>query len=125
MNAGILDAILYLLLLAGIGFGGIGVIGLLLFPDKWSRMFTGVRATLISAGLVTSAAVVYGIFAWLGRGGVQYGYFILLAFLLYIVIVMTNGIFSSIVLRKKGERGHLPPHDTGSPPQHSDQPPDT
>ena len=121
MSAWLLDALLYLLLFAGIGFGGIGVIGLLLFPDKWSRMFTGVRATLISFGLVTLAAIIYGVFAWLNKHGVQYGYFVYLTILLYAVIFTANAIFSSIVLRHKRGTDHLPPQRAGSLPQHTEK----
>ena len=124
MSAWLIDGILFLLLMAGIGFGGIGVIGLLLFPDKWSRMFTGVRATLISTGLVTLAAIIYGLFAWLSRGGVQYDYFILLSVLLFALIVIANIIFSSTVLRKKEGRGHLSQHDASSSLQHTDRKPE-
>ncbi len=42
------DALLYILLLAAIGFGWISVIGLLLFPDIRSRAFTGIRAGIIA-----------------------------------------------------------------------------
>ena len=124
MSAWLIDGILYLLLLAGIGFGGIGVIGLILFPDKWSRMFTGVRATLISTGLVTLAAVIYGIFSWLSRGGVQYRYFILLSLLLLAVIILMNAVFSSTVLRKKGATVHISQHEAGTFKQGTDQSPD-
>ena len=47
MSAAI-DAAIYIFLIISIGFAGIGVIGLLLFPDIRSRMYTAFRATVIS-----------------------------------------------------------------------------
>ena len=71
MTVWVLDALLYVLLLAAIGFGGISVVGLLLFPDIRSRAFTGLRAGILATALVTAAGVCYGFFAYMTVGGLQ------------------------------------------------------
>lgn len=111
MNALIVDVILYILLLAGVGFGAIGIIGLLIFPDIRSRMFTGVRATLISCGLITLAGIVYALFAYSTRGGAQYLTFMLHAGLLFILIVILNRVAAQRILRKTPKMNCVSPPD--------------
>jgi len=60
----LMDILLTILLLAAIGFGGISLMGLLIFPDIRSRSFTGLRAGILSIALVTAAAIFYGLYSW-------------------------------------------------------------
>jgi multicomponent Na+:H+ antiporter subunit G len=99
MTAWILDALLYVLLLAAIGFGGISIVGLLLFPDIRSRAFTGLRAGILATALVTAAGVCYGIFAWLTVGGLQYLLFALAAILMLALLVILNRVATGVVCR--------------------------
>ncbi|MCX6688188.1 MAG: hypothetical protein NTZ39_00590 [Methanoregula sp.] len=100
MSALIIDVILYVLLFIGVGFGVIGIIGLLIFPDIRSRQFTGVRATLISCGVITLAGIIYALFAYSTRGGAQYITFILHACLFLVIIVILNHVAAQSILRK-------------------------
>jgi multicomponent Na+:H+ antiporter subunit G len=68
----LLDSVIVILLAISVGFGGIGVIGLLLFPDIRSRMFTAFRATIISFGTITLAVIIYALYAFQSNGGDQY-----------------------------------------------------
>ncbi|MGA7628958.1 MAG: hypothetical protein WCA60_10745 [Methanoregula sp.] len=101
MNALILDIILYLLLLAGLGFGAISVIGLLLFPDIRSRSFTGLRAGVLAITLVTIAGASYGIYEWIMSGDIQYQYlfYAIGSILMLVLIVVLNRIAVDIVCR--------------------------
>ncbi|MDD1701736.1 MAG: hypothetical protein LUQ31_01990 [Methanoregula sp.] len=95
------DIALYILLLAAIGFGWISLIGLLLFPDLYSRMFTGVRAGLIAMGFVTAAGIVFGLYKWNETGGAtQYPVYIGAAILLLVLLLILNW-FSARALGKK------------------------
>ncbi len=100
MSAVFVDAILYVLLTVGVGFGGIGIIGLLLFPDIRSRMFTGIRATLISCGAIFLAGVIYSLFRLFAYGGTQYTTFMVVAALFLLLIVILNRIAGQEILRK-------------------------
>jgi multicomponent Na+:H+ antiporter subunit G len=95
-----LDALLYILLLAAIGFGAISVIGLLLFPDIRSRAFTGLRAGILATALVTAAGICYGIFAWITTDGIQYLMYVLAAILMLVLLVFLNRIATDVVCRK-------------------------
>jgi multisubunit Na+/H+ antiporter MnhG subunit len=90
MSSPILDSIIFLLLVIGVGFGGISVIGLLLFPDIRSRMYTATRASLISVSAITLSVILYALFALLFGGGPQYTTLVLHTLVLIIVIVGAN-----------------------------------
>lgn len=85
-----MDSIIFLLLVISVGFGGIGVIGLLLFPDIRSRMYTAIRASLISASAITVSVILYALFILISGGGSQYGTLILHTLVLLVVVVAAN-----------------------------------
>jgi multicomponent Na+:H+ antiporter subunit G len=90
-----LDSLITGLLVISVGFGGIGVIGLLLFPDIRSRMFTATRATTISFCAITLAVILYSLYTFQSSGGDQY---ITLAF--HSVILLCIVIGANIVQYK-------------------------
>jgi multicomponent Na+:H+ antiporter subunit G len=100
MSALVVDVILYVLLIIGVGFGGIGVLGLLIFPDIRSRMFTGIRATLISCGAIILAGIIYGLFALYTRGGAQYVTFTIHVILFFIILVILNWVAARAIVQK-------------------------
>jgi multicomponent Na+:H+ antiporter subunit G len=85
-----MDSIIFLLLIISVGFGGISVIGLLLFPDIRSRMYTATRASLISVGAVTLSVILYALFELISVGGPQYTTLILHTLVLIIVVAGAN-----------------------------------
>ncbi len=87
-----IDSIIVILLVVTAGFGGIGVIGLLLFPDIRSRMFTAFRATAISFCTITLAVIIYALFTFQSNGGDQY-----IALMLHSVILLCIVFVANIV----------------------------
>jgi len=85
-----MDSIIFLFLVLSVGFGGLSVIGLLLFPDIRSRMYTATRASLISVSAITVSVIIYAIFMLISGGGSQYGNLILHTLVLLIVVVAGN-----------------------------------
>ena len=90
MNSLFMDIIIFLLLVLSVVFGGTGVIGLLLFPDIRSRMYTATRASLISISAITVSVILYALFILLSIGGDQYGTLILHTLVLLLVVVGGN-----------------------------------
>src|SRR5512136_568028 len=84
------DALIFLLLLLSVGFGGISVIGLLLFPDIRSRMYTATRASLISVSAITLSVILYALFQFLSIGDTRYTTLVLHTVVLIIVVVGAN-----------------------------------
>ena len=66
------DLGIWALLFVGIIFCGIGLMGLVIFPDTKSRMFTAFRATAIGLGAVTAAVLTYGFAMLQAFGGSDY-----------------------------------------------------
>jgi hypothetical protein len=96
------DMLLYIFLLAAIGFGGISVIGLLLFPDIRSRTFTGLRAGILAMTLVTASAICYGLFVSTMEGGSQYMVLVLAAAIMLVLVVALNRIAADAICRNAG-----------------------
>ena len=88
------DILIWLLLVVGIGFGALGLFGLVIFPDIRSRMYTAVRATLIGFTAITAAALLYAVSRYLATNGSQYFIFGLTVIFLYAIIVIGTVILS-------------------------------
>ncbi len=100
MSSLIIDCIIWILLFIGVGFGLIGLIGLLLFPDTRSRMYTAVRATIIGISSVGLAVIIYGIYALQTYSGNLYVTLILHTLMLVVVVALGNYFVSRIILEK-------------------------
>ena len=100
MSSLIIDGVIYLLLFVGVCFGGIGVIGLLLFPDIRSRLYTAVRATLICVGAIALAVMVFSVSDWLSEGGDQYLLLVILVLVQVIIVKVSNVVLARTILNK-------------------------
>jgi multicomponent Na+:H+ antiporter subunit G len=87
-----MDVIIFLLLVISVGFGGISVIGLLLFPDIRSRMYTAMRASLISVSAITLSVILYALFEIISGGDPQYTTLVLHTLVLIIIVMGANVI---------------------------------
>lgn len=99
MTGLVVDILLYILILAAILFGGISVMGLVVFPDPRSRAFTGIRAGILAMALVSLAGICYGMFSWFTTDGMQYVVFTLAAILLFVLVVFLNRITAPAICR--------------------------
>ena len=100
MSSLLIDLIIWVLLIAGVGFGLISLIGLLLFPDTRSRMYTAIRASLIGIGATGIAVFIYGLNALQTFSGNQYFTLLLHTILLIVIVAIGNYIVSSTILEK-------------------------
>ena len=100
MSSFVLDIVIWILLIAGVGFGLISLIGLLLFPDTRSRMYTAGRASLISIGATGLSVIIYGLNALQVSGKDQY--LTLFWHILFLVIVVAIGNYVvSVAIHEK------------------------
>jgi multisubunit Na+/H+ antiporter MnhG subunit len=109
-----IDAAIFILLIISVGFGGIGVIGLLLFPDIRSRMYTAFRATVISISAIILSVIIYGLSAFISSGGDQYITLILHTLILLFIVAVANGVvYKTILDRTKPVTScRVPPEQT-------------
>jgi multicomponent Na+:H+ antiporter subunit G len=92
------DLLIWLLLAAGVAFGALGFFGLLIFPDIRSRMFTAIRATLISVTVIALAVILFGVNGFLATGESQYVTLIIHIIFFFGVVVIANVSISRIIL---------------------------
>jgi multisubunit Na+/H+ antiporter MnhG subunit len=97
MSSLLLDSIIFLLLVISVGFGGISVIGLLLFPDIRSRMYTATRASLIGVCAMSLSVILYALFELFSDGSNQYTALILHTLVLIIIVAGANVIMYRII----------------------------
>ena len=93
----LIDAAMSTLLVLSVGFAGIGVIGLLVFPDIRSRMYTATRAPVISIGAMTVAVTVYATSMIFSGDGDQYLALIVHVLVLLCIVVVANVLFYRII----------------------------
>ena len=98
MSSFFADVIIYLLLVIGVGFSGIGVIGLLLFPDIRSRRFTSFRAALIGLSATGSAVIIYGLYQFNATSRSPYLVMVLHALTLIAMVFAANLLLSREIL---------------------------
>jgi multisubunit Na+/H+ antiporter MnhG subunit len=98
MSSFFADVIIYLLLIAGVGFSGIGVIGLLLFPDIRSRRFTAFRAALIGLSATGSSVIVYCVYQFYATSRSPYLAMLLHALILIAMVFAANLFLSREIL---------------------------
>jgi multisubunit Na+/H+ antiporter MnhG subunit len=114
------DLGIWTLLFIGTVFCGFGLMGLLIFPDTKSRMFTAFRATAIGLVAVVLAVMTYGYSLFMTGGGAQYQALVLHT--LFLVVVLVTGIWIIYgIVRERTQREQ--PESAGQPPAVSE--PDT
>jgi multisubunit Na+/H+ antiporter MnhG subunit len=105
MSSLLADWGIWILLFTGTVFCGFGLMGLLIFPDTKSRMFTAFRATAIGLGAVILAVLLYGFSLYLTDGGIQYLALILhTLFLGGVLAAGTWGMYRIIRERTRSEQ---------------------
>ena len=82
-----IDAGIYLLLAISVGFAGIGIIGLLVFPDIRSRLYTSTRATVIGTCAMMLAGLLYSVSTFLSGVGEAYLLLLDIVILLFIIFI--------------------------------------
>jgi len=119
MSSVVADIAIWLLLFAGVGFAGIGLIGLLLFPDIRSRRYTAVRATLIGLSATVLAVILYGVYELQASGGGQYTVLLALAILLAATVFAGNMAVSKEILARAVRTDYCGP---ATPPAERERP---
>jgi len=98
MSNPLIDAVIFILLVISVGFGAIGVLGLLLFPDIRSRMYTAFRATVISVSAIILSVIFYAVSLFNSGGGDQYITLVLHSLFLLFLAGVANGLVYKTIL---------------------------
>jgi monovalent cation/proton antiporter MnhG/PhaG subunit len=104
MTSFFIDAGIFLLLAISVGFAGIGIIGLLVFPDIRSRMYTATRATVIGMCAMMLAGLLYAVTTFLAGAGETY-LLLLDIVILLLIIVIANSVIYRLILKRTKTKG--------------------
>jgi multicomponent Na+:H+ antiporter subunit G len=105
---GILDLVTYVLLGIGILFNALGIIGLLRFPDLYTRMHATTKATTFGSIFTSLAVIVYGLGLFIGNNDSQYLTLAIHAFLAMAMLAFTNAVSAHALARAAHKSGQFP-----------------
>jgi multisubunit Na+/H+ antiporter MnhG subunit len=97
------DLIIWSLLVIGTVFCGFGLMGLMIFPDTRSRMFTAFRATSIGLCAVVLAVITYGYTLFTTTGSDQYPALILRTLILAGVLAAGTWVMYGIIRERTAQ----------------------
>ncbi|MCK9590609.1 MAG: monovalent cation/H(+) antiporter subunit G [Methanoregula sp.] len=104
----IVEIIIYLCLVIGVVFNSLGVIGLLRFPDLYTRMHATTKATTFGSIFTSLAVVVYGLSMFFSQNGSQYLNLAIHAFLAAAFLAFTNAVSAHAIARAAYRSGIRP-----------------
>lgn len=104
----ILDIVTCILLGTGITFNALGVVGLLRFPDLYTRMHATTKATTFGSIFTCLAVIVYGLALFIGRSDSQYLTLAIHSFLAMAMLAFTNAVSAHALARAAHKSGQFP-----------------
>ena len=86
----ILSIILITLLLIGIFFNGLGSVGLMRFPDVYTRLHAATKCTTFGSIFTSFSVIIFGFYFWNVSDDSKFGVLALHAFVALVCLVITK-----------------------------------
>ena len=102
------EIIIYACLAIGVIFNTLGVIGLLRFPDLYTRMHATTKATTFGSIFTSLAVIVYGLSMFFSQTDSQYLPLAIHAFLAAACLAFTNAVSAHAIARAAHKSGIKP-----------------
>jgi multicomponent Na+:H+ antiporter subunit G len=102
------EIIMYTCLAIGVIFNTLGVIGLLRFPDLYTRMHATTKATTFGSIFTSLAVIVYGLSMFLSQADNQYLILAIHALLAAACLAFTNAVSAHAIARAAHRSGIKP-----------------
>ena len=102
------EILIYACLAIGVIFNTLGVIGLLRFPDVYTRMHATTKATTFGSIFTSLAVIVYGFFMFFSQNDSQYLTLAIHAFLAVVCLAFTNAVSAHAIARAAHRSGIMP-----------------
>jgi multicomponent Na+:H+ antiporter subunit G len=102
------EILIYACLAIGVVFNSLGVIGLLRFPDVYTRMHATTKATTFGSIFTSLAVIVYGFFMFFSQADSQYLILAIHAFLAVACLAFTNAVSAHAIARATHRSGIMP-----------------
>ena len=106
----ILATLIWISLAVGLAFNALGVIGILRFPDVYTRLHADTKATTFGSIFTSLAVVLYGAARYFQTLDGQYAALVLHTIIAVVVLAITNATAAHAIARAAYRRGHKPVH---------------
>ncbi|MDD2352115.1 MAG: monovalent cation/H(+) antiporter subunit G [Candidatus Caldatribacteriota bacterium] len=104
----ILLIILLILILIGIFFNGLGSIGLMRFPDVYTRLHAATKCTTFGSIFTSLAVIIFGFYLWKVSGNSKYGVLALHTIVALACLIITNPTGAHAISRAAHRSGVMP-----------------
>jgi len=95
-------------IIIGLVFNMLGIIGLIRFPDVYTRMHASTKATTFGSIFLCLGVIIYGIVTLFGTGDMQYLMLILHTILAVFALAITNAVGAHALARAAHRSGQMP-----------------
>jgi multicomponent Na+:H+ antiporter subunit G len=104
----IAEILVLICILIGLIFNTLGIIGLLRFPDVYTRMHATTKSTTFGSIFLCLGVIIYGIAAYIGTSEGQYIMLILHTALAVFALAITNAVGAHALARAAHRSGQMP-----------------
>jgi len=104
----VLSIILFLFLIIGIFFNGLGSIGLMRFPDVYTRLHAATKCTTFGSIFTSLAVIIFGFYFWKISGDSKYGVLALHTIVALGCLIITNPTGAHAIARAAHRSGVRP-----------------
>ena len=105
---GLLITFLYIFLTIGVVFNCLGSVGLLRFPDVYTRLHAATKATTFGSIFTSLAVIIYGFYKWNVMGDSKFGVLALHTIVALICLIITNPTGAHAIARAAHRSGIMP-----------------
>ncbi|MDD1671989.1 MAG: monovalent cation/H(+) antiporter subunit G [Methanomicrobiales archaeon] len=102
------EGLIILCLVIGTVFNGLGVLGLLRFPDLYTRMHATTKATTFGSIFTSLAVIIFGIWSFFRTSDLQFTTLAIHAFIATLALALTNAVSSHAIARAAHKMGIKP-----------------
>ena len=95
-------------LLIGMAFNALGVLGILRFPDIYTRLHADTKCTTFGTIFTSLAVILYGAAEFIRSADGQYLTLVLHTAVAVVVLAFTNAVSAHAIARAAHKRGHQP-----------------
>ncbi len=104
----IVEILVLICIIIGLVFNTLGIIGLIRFPDVYTRMHATTKSTTFGSIFLCLGVIIYGIATLLGTGDSQYLMLILHTILAVFALAISNAVGAHAIARAAHRNGQMP-----------------
>jgi len=102
-----IDTVIYIFLAVGVFFNGLGSLGLIRFPDVYTRLHASTKCTTFGSIFTSLGVITYGVYHW-HVDSASYGVLAIHAFIALLALVITNPTGAHAIARAAHRSGVYP-----------------